>query len=93
VETGRPVVPVAIKGTRRAWPDETLLIRRAPLEIVVGEPLEPAGAGWPEIVRLRDRARDLLAQETGEPAFQYHTAASQARASGAGESGRPAGDR
>jgi hypothetical protein len=74
-------VPIAIKGSRRAWPDETLLLRRVPLEIVVGPPLCPQGRDWTDIVRLRDRARDFLAQQTGEQAFQDHTPESLARVS------------
>jgi 1-acyl-sn-glycerol-3-phosphate acyltransferase len=82
VDAGRPVVPIALSNTRRSWPDETWLIRRVPLKVVIGEPLYPAGTGWTEMVRLRDLARDFLAHETGEPAFRYHTSDSQSRASG-----------
>jgi 1-acyl-sn-glycerol-3-phosphate acyltransferase len=82
VESQCPVVPVAVKGTRRAWPDETLLVRRMPLEVTVTAPIHPQGAGWPEMVRLRDRAREVLAAATGEPAFRAHSDDTQARASG-----------
>jgi 1-acyl-sn-glycerol-3-phosphate acyltransferase len=82
VESRRPIVPVALKGTRSAWPDETLLVRRRPLEVTVTAPLHPEGDGWPEMVRLRDHARAALAAETGEPAFQAHSEDTRARASG-----------
>jgi 1-acyl-sn-glycerol-3-phosphate acyltransferase len=82
VVAGCPVVPVALKGTRDAWPDETRLIRRRRLEVQIGEPIWPGGTGWAEVVRLRDLARDALASEIGEPAFQPHSPDSHARAIG-----------
>jgi 1-acyl-sn-glycerol-3-phosphate acyltransferase len=69
VEAGCAVVPVALVGTRVAWPDETLLIRRRPLRVVFEEPLRPQAKDWPEMVRLRDCARARLAARTGEPAL------------------------
>lgn len=81
-EAGRPVIPVALVGTRAAWPDETLIIRRRPLAVRVGPAIWPGGGGWREIVRLRDAAREFLAAETGETAFVDHTSDSQARAIG-----------
>jgi acyl carrier protein len=84
VDTARPIVPVTLVGTRRAWPDETWCVRRMPLEVVIGEPLYPCAAGWPEMVRLRDLAREVIATTTGEPAFQPHTPVSLTRAIGQG---------
>ncbi|MGE3842160.1 MAG: AMP-binding protein [Vicinamibacterales bacterium] len=82
VEASRPVIPVALVGTRAAWPDETLIIRRRPLAVRVGPAIWPSGEGWREIVRLRDAAREFLAAQTGEAAFVDHTIDSQARAIG-----------
>jgi 1-acyl-sn-glycerol-3-phosphate acyltransferase len=66
VDAGRPVVPVALRGTRDVWPDETWRFRRAPLTIVVGEPIVPATSGWSETVRARDAARAFVAEHCGE---------------------------
>jgi len=68
VETGCPIVPVAIRGTRQLFPADTLLLRRTSIVITIGTPLAPKGTDWPEIVRLRDAAREMIASETGEPA-------------------------
>ena len=68
VETGCPIVPVAIRGTRQMFPADTLLLRRTSIAITVGAPLAPKGTDWPEIVRLRDAAREMIASESGEPA-------------------------
>jgi 1-acyl-sn-glycerol-3-phosphate acyltransferase len=67
----RPVVPIALCGTRRFLRDDTYLPRPTRLEIRVGPPIEPrpadAAASWQEIVRLRDTAREWIAREAGEP--------------------------
>lgn len=80
VDARCPVVPIAIRGTRRAWPDETPLIRPGRIEVIVGEPIHPEGEGWPEIVRLRDRARETIAAAIDEPALGAFASASDAAA-------------
>jgi 1-acyl-sn-glycerol-3-phosphate acyltransferase len=67
VEAGRPVVPIALRGTREVLPDGTWLFRRAPLSVVIGAPLTPVATGWPEFVRLRDLARAEIARHVDEP--------------------------
>jgi len=67
-EVGRPVVPLALRGSRRALPDRAVLLRPSRIEVEVLEPLYPeAQPGFREIVRLRDRARAALARGSGEP--------------------------
>jgi len=68
VDTGTPIVPIALHGTRAVLPDECWLLARGPMEIRVGSPLTPDGQGWSEMVRLRDLARAWIAKECGEPA-------------------------
>jgi uracil-DNA glycosylase family 4 len=67
VDTGRPIVPIALRGTRRVLPADTHLFSRGPIDVIVGAPLVPAGQGWPEMVRLRDEARAVIARGCGEP--------------------------
>jgi fatty-acyl-CoA synthase len=67
IDAGRPVTPVALRGTRTLWPDETLLMRPGRVAITVGEPLWPAAGDWPDLVGLRDRARSWIAAQCGEP--------------------------
>jgi acyl carrier protein len=66
VEGGRPVVPVAVRGTREVLPADTWRFRRGPLAVAVGRPLHPAGTGWPAMVKLRDLARADIAARLGE---------------------------
>ena len=53
VDAQRPVVPITLRGTRAVLPDNAWLLRRAPIEVVIGNPLTPDTGGWPEMVRLR----------------------------------------
>jgi fatty-acyl-CoA synthase len=66
VETGQPIVPVALAGTRRVLPDGAWLLRRAPLTVTIGAPIHPQAQGWPEMVRLRDAAVEQIARGSGE---------------------------
>ena len=65
-EAGRPIVPVALTGTRRLFPAGTLLLRPGCIQIAVAPPLRPRSAEWSEIVRLRDEARRVIAENAGE---------------------------
>jgi 1-acyl-sn-glycerol-3-phosphate acyltransferase len=69
VETSRPVVPVALAGTRRLLLAGTWLFRHGPITVTIGEPIEPHAQGWPEMVRLRDAAVDHIRRGCGESAF------------------------
>jgi 1-acyl-sn-glycerol-3-phosphate acyltransferase len=68
VETGCPVVPVGIRGTRDVLPADTWWPRRAALHVAIGAPLHPADTGWREMVRLRDLARTEIARVAAEAA-------------------------
>jgi 1-acyl-sn-glycerol-3-phosphate acyltransferase len=60
-------VPVAIRGTRQVLPDGTWWFQRGPIDVTIGRPLLPLEPGWPEMVRLRDAVRDVIALGSGEP--------------------------
>jgi 1-acyl-sn-glycerol-3-phosphate acyltransferase len=66
VETGRPIVPIALRGTRHILPDGTWLLRHGPIDVTIGAPFRPGAQGWQEMVRLRDAARDEIARGCGE---------------------------
>jgi 1-acyl-sn-glycerol-3-phosphate acyltransferase len=68
VDTGTPVLPIALCGTRRFWPDERWRLTPGPIELVVGTRLSPKATEWAEIVKLRDAARTWIASQCGEPA-------------------------
>lgn len=79
VDTGAPVVPVVLRGTRSLLRDGTWLPRRTPLRVIVGEPVHPppaaaAGAEGGEqrsrlsrAAELRDTVRAWMLAHCGEP--------------------------
>jgi len=70
VTTRRPILPVALRGTRQFLRDQTYLPRPSSVTLIVCPPLEPAPtsapADWHEMVRLRDATRAIIAQHCGE---------------------------
>jgi 1-acyl-sn-glycerol-3-phosphate acyltransferase len=66
VDATRPIVPITLRGTRSVLPDGAWLLCRARIDVVIGAPSSAQGAGWPEMVRLRDLARTAIAREAGE---------------------------
>ncbi len=65
--TGRPVVPLAIRGTREILRDETVLAKRGRVTLTIAAPLYPTGTAWQDILRLRDDTRAAIGQHCGEP--------------------------
>jgi 1-acyl-sn-glycerol-3-phosphate acyltransferase len=66
VATGAPVVPVALRGTRRLLAADTRMPHPGRVHVWIGEPLRAVGTGWKAAVELRDRAADAVAQHCGE---------------------------
>ncbi len=67
VETGTPIVPLALRGTRAVLRGDDRLPRPGPIHLWVGEPIAPEGDGWRAVVALRDRVAEAIAAHTGEP--------------------------
>jgi 1-acyl-sn-glycerol-3-phosphate acyltransferase len=71
--TGVPVVPAAIRGTRSILRDGQWWPRRGAITITFGTPLLPvadARDAFDAAVRLRDDARAHIARHCGEPDIQ-----------------------
>jgi fatty-acyl-CoA synthase len=75
VETGAPIIPVSLRGTREFLPDGALLPRPSDVTITLSPPVFPrvmsgdaaaAGADWHELVRLRDSVRESVVKNSGE---------------------------
>ncbi len=72
VATGRPILPVALRGVRAILRDETILPRPGAVTVTILPPIFPEPSAdprehWREIIRLRDQTRTSLAPHTGEP--------------------------
>jgi fatty-acyl-CoA synthase len=66
-DTGAPVVPLALRGTRQFLRGHDWLPRPRPLHLFVGAPLSAEGAHLGALVRLRDEVADVIAEHCGEP--------------------------
>ena len=74
IETGAPIIPVSLAGTRRFLRDGTWLPRPTRVTITVSPPIYPERLSpgndaqrLQQIVRLRDQAREVIARYSGEP--------------------------
>jgi 1-acyl-sn-glycerol-3-phosphate acyltransferase len=66
-ETGAPIVPVAIRGTRAMLRPEHHFPRRGAIDIVVGEPIKPPGSDWAAAIELQRATRNAVLRLSGEP--------------------------
>lgn len=65
-DTGSPLLPVTLRGTRQVLRDGWLLPSPAPLRVVIGPAIQPRGKGWSEMIRLRDAAYAEVLKHCGE---------------------------
>ena len=65
-DTGSPLLPVTLRGTRQVLRDGRLLPSPAPLGVVISPAIRPGGKGWPEMIRLRDAAYAEVLKHCGE---------------------------
>ncbi len=70
VETGLPILPLSIKGTRAVFRDGTLFPRPGSVEAIFGPLFWPQGKGWPEMVRLREGVRKDILKYCGERSIE-----------------------
>jgi len=66
-ETGAPVVPIVLHGTRSVLREHRWLPSRAPVVVSVQPPVMPTGRDWSAAVRLRDHVRAVVLRQCGEP--------------------------
>jgi fatty-acyl-CoA synthase len=78
VETGAPIIPVSLCGTRAFLRDGTILPRPSSVTITLSPAIYPQtknngakeggdASGWHELIRLRDASREAIAKYAGEP--------------------------
>ena len=75
VDTGAPIIPVSLAGTRKFLRDGSILPRPSDVTITLSPPVYPQPENssasqtsrWQELVRLRDATREAVARHSGEP--------------------------
>lgn len=65
-ETGFPVCPITLKGTRQVLGEGKWLPRRHRITVTIGKPILPGGNEWRDIVRLRDLSREEISRHCPE---------------------------
>ena len=71
VETQSAVIPIAIRGARSLLRGNTWLLRPSHITLTVCEPLIAQHKNWKEVVRLRERSRELITQHSGEKPINF----------------------
>lgn len=66
VDTGVPICPIAIQGTRGFMRGDRLLFTPKKINITVGEPISPKTLHWSEVARLHTEGRTFIANHCGE---------------------------
>ncbi len=66
-QTGAPIVPAILRGTRSALRDGGVIFRRGPLALDILAPIWPDGDDWAAALRLRDRVRAAMLAAGSEP--------------------------
>jgi 1-acyl-sn-glycerol-3-phosphate acyltransferase len=66
VETGCPILPMAVAGTRGALRKGSLVLGRADAEVRVLEPIPTEGLTVGDVPALRERVRSLIDETRGE---------------------------
>jgi acyl carrier protein len=66
-QTGVPLAPVTLRGTRPVLRDGSWFARRGAVVVSIAPPLAPQGSDWNAAVALRDAARAEILRHCGEP--------------------------
>jgi 1-acyl-sn-glycerol-3-phosphate acyltransferase len=65
-QSGTPIVPVTIRGTRAILQSDSHFPHHGAVRIIISPVLEPKGNDWSEAVRLKVAAREVIANHCNE---------------------------
>jgi 1-acyl-sn-glycerol-3-phosphate acyltransferase len=66
-QTGVPIVPMTIRGTRTILRNGEWFPRRGTINIAFSAPISPEGTDWSAALKLRNAARAEILRHCGEP--------------------------
>jgi 1-acyl-sn-glycerol-3-phosphate acyltransferase len=67
VETRTPIIPMALRGSRRVLRDGSWIPHPRHVSLWIGPPIHPGGTEWSDVLDLRDRVAEAIAAHCGEP--------------------------
>lgn len=73
-ESGAPVIPIVLRGTRSVLRENRWLPLRYPVEVSIQPAIAPRGCDWSAAVQLRDQVREAMLRHCGEPDLTYQRA-------------------
>jgi 1-acyl-sn-glycerol-3-phosphate acyltransferase len=74
LDSGVPIVPVALRGTRELMPRRSLLLRSGRVSVIIGPPIATAGLSSEDRDALLDRVRgEIAAMLDGKPPVVRHS--------------------
>ncbi|MDW7771981.1 MAG: AMP-binding protein [Desulfobulbaceae bacterium] len=66
-QSGVPVVPVTIRGTRSKLRSGSWFPRQGPVSVKVSKPVRPSGSDWQAALEIKDQVRSEILSHLGEP--------------------------
>ncbi len=63
VQTGTPILPLAVHGTRQAIRKGSLVFGPAEARVAIGDPIPVEGLGKDDVEALRDRVREVVREQ------------------------------
>ena len=66
-EANLPVVPGILRGVRTLLRGDQWFPRRTAIDVVIEQPIQPAGTDFSAMLSLRDAARAAMLKHAGEP--------------------------
>ncbi|AJR06510.1 acyl-phosphate glycerol 3-phosphate acyltransferase [Photobacterium gaetbulicola] len=68
-----PVQPITLKGTRSILRDRSLFPRKGNIEVIISPQIHPEGNDWQATLALRNSARKVILENSGEPDLARET--------------------
>ena len=69
VQSGLPVIPLTLRGTRSVLRSEQWFPRWGEIEVDIGTAIWPKGSDFAAAINLRDKARAIILDKCGEPDY------------------------
>ena len=76
-DAGCPVIPLAIRGTRKMLRGAQIVPRRGSIAVRIGAPVTGSGDSFRDLVAFRDRVRAIIGAEAGEVLLEMVSAGIQ----------------
>ncbi|HET9843373.1 MAG TPA: 1-acyl-sn-glycerol-3-phosphate acyltransferase, partial [Gammaproteobacteria bacterium] len=71
VDTGTPICPLVIRGTRKIFRGKQWLLTPGKIEVEIGSTIVPQSKDWSEVTRLHSEAKAFIATNCGEPLVEF----------------------